>query len=128
MAGVIMSTLLIAGLALTGGAVILILTDHHESSLREYAILGLFCSILIMLSYYVELNTPGIAAKIDAVKFGYIGRVFINPLLLMLAVRYYDTKVGRLWQFLLYLIPVITLYLVFNFERSDLYYEAVARP
>ena len=46
MAGVIMSTLLIAGLALTGGAVILILTDHHESSLREYAILGLFCSIL----------------------------------------------------------------------------------
>ncbi len=125
MAGMIMSGFLIAGLAMTGAAVILILTDHHETSLREYAILGLFCSILIMLSYYVELNTPGIAAKIDAVKFGYIGRVFINPLLLMLAVRYYDTKVGRLWQFLLYLIPVITLYLVFNFERSDLYYEAI---
>ena len=125
MAGMIMSGFLIAGLAMTGAAVILILTDHHETSLREYAILGLFCSILIMLSYYVELNTPGIAAKIDAVKFGYIGRVFINPLLLMLAVRYYDSKVGRLWQFLLYLIPVITLYLVFNFERSDLYYEAI---
>ena len=125
MAGVILSAALIAGLALTGAAVILILTDQHETSLREFAILGLFCSIIIMLSYYVELNTPGIAAKIDAVKFGYIGRVFINPMLLMLAVRYYEAKVGRLWQFLLYLIPILTLYLVFNCEQNDLYYTDI---
>ena len=79
--GILISGILIAGLALTGASVIMILTDQHETSLREFAILGLFCSILIMLSYYVELNNPGFAAKIDAVKFGYIGRVFINPLL-----------------------------------------------
>lgn len=123
--GILLSGILIAGLALTGASVIMILTDQHETSLREFAILGLFCSILIMLSYYVELNNPGFAAKIDAVKFGYIGRVFINPLLLMLAVRYYEAKVGRLWQFLLYLIPLITLYLVFTCERNDLYYNDI---
>ncbi|MBP0987921.1 MAG: hypothetical protein J6S92_06540 [Oscillospiraceae bacterium] len=72
MAGVILSAALIIGLALTGITIILILTDQHETSLREYATLGLFCSVLIMLSYYVELHTPGFAAKIDAVKFGYI--------------------------------------------------------
>ena len=125
MGTVIMSGILIAGLALTGASIVMILTDPHETSLREYAILGLFCSVLILLSYYVELNTPGFAAKIDAVKFGYIGKVFINPLLLMLAVRYYETKVGKLWQFLLYLIPVIMLYLVFTCERSDLYYTDI---
>ncbi len=125
MAGVILSAALIIGLALTGITIILILTDQHETSLREYATLGLFCSVLIMLSYYVELHTPGFAAKIDAVKFGYIGRVFINPMLLMLAVRHYEAKVGRLWQFLLYLIPTITLYLVFNCEQNDLYYSDI---
>ena len=96
MLGVILSGILIVGLALTGASVIMILTDQHETSLREFAILGLFCSILIMLSYYVELNTPGFAAKVDAVKFGYVGRVFVNPLLLMLAVRYYEAKETKL--------------------------------
>ncbi len=125
MLGVILSGILIVGLALTGASVIMILTDQHETSLREFAILGLFCSILIMLSYYVELNTPGFAAKVDAVKFGYVGRVFVNPLLLMLAVRYYEAKVGRLWQYLLYLIPLITLYLVFTYEENHLFYSDV---
>lgn len=127
MAGTIMSGLLIAGLAITGAAVIMILLDQHETSLREFAVLGLFCSILVMLAYYVELNTPGYAAKIDAVKFGYIGKVFVNPLLLMLAVKFYGAKIGRVWQALLYLFPSAVLYLVFTFERNHLYYQAVVQ-
>lgn len=125
MTGVIISGILIFGLALTGASVVMILTDQHETSLREYAILGLFCSMLIMLSYYVELNQPGFAAKIDAVKFGYVGRTFISPLMLMLAIRYYEAKFGRLWQYLLFLIPLITLYLVFTYEDNHLFYENV---
>lgn len=119
----VMSVTLIIGLAMTGAAVIMILLDQHETSLREFAVLGLFCAILTMLSYYVELRTPGIAAKVDAIKFGYIGKVFVNPLLLMLAVRFYEAKVGKLWQILMYLVPVITLYLVFTCDRSGLYYQ-----
>ena len=42
MVGGILSAALIAGLALTGAAIILILTDQHETSLREYAVIGLF--------------------------------------------------------------------------------------
>ena len=118
-----MSGILIVGITLTSCSVILILLDQHETSLREFAVLGLFCSMLMMLSYYVELNTPGIAAKIDALKFGYIGRVFVNPVLLMLAVRYYEAKVGKLWQALLFVIPIFTLFLVFTCEQHELYYK-----
>ena len=117
-----MSVLLLVGMFLTGGVVLVILMDQHENALREYAVLGLFCSILIMLAYYVELNTPGFAAKIDAVKFGYVGKVFVNPMLVMLVMRYYNVRVGRLWQAMLYLIPVVTIYLVFTCERHTLYY------
>ena len=119
----LMSGILIVGITLTSCSVILILLDQHETSLREFAVLGLFCSMLMMLSYYVELNTPGIAAKIDALKFGYIGRVFVNPVLLMLAVRYYEAKVGKLWQALLFVIPIFTLFLVFTCEQHELYYK-----
>ncbi|MCQ2407539.1 MAG: diguanylate cyclase [Oscillospiraceae bacterium] len=122
----VMSVTLIIGLAMTGAAVIMILMDTHETSLREYAVLGLFCAILTMISYYVELQTPGLAAKIDAVKFGYIGKVFVNPLLLMLAVRFYEVKVPKLWQTFIYLVPIITLYLVFTCERSGLYYQDIS--
>ena len=123
MTGVIISGILIFGLAITGASVIMILTDQHDTSLREFAILGLFCSMLIMLSYYVELNQPGFAAKVDAVKFGYVGRTFISPLMLMLSLRYYEAKFGKLWQYLLFLIPLITLYLVFTYESNHLFYE-----
>ena len=122
----LMSGILIIGVTLTSGSVILILLDQHETSLREFAVLGLFCSMLMMLSYYVELNTPGIAAKIDALKFGYIGRVFVNPVLLMLAVRYYEAKVGKLWQAMLFIIPIITLFLVFTCEQHELYYKQLS--
>lgn len=123
MASTIMSAILIAGLATTGTAVILILLDQHETFLKEFAVLGLFCSILVILAYYVELNTPGFAAKIDAVKFGYIGKVFVTPLLLMLAVKYYRANFGKLWQILLFLFPAAVLYLVFTFEDNHLYYQ-----
>ena len=122
----IMSGILIAGLITTSASVILILMDQHESSLREFAVLGLFCSMLMLLSYYVELNTPGFAAKIEALKFGYIGKVFVNPVLLMLALRYYSAKVGKLWQGLLFVIPVLTLYFVFTCGRNTLYYKEIA--
>ena len=121
----LMSYILLAGMFLTGGIIIYILFDHHDNAMREYAVLGLFCSILTMISYYVELNTPGMAAKVDAVKFGYIGKVFVTPMLLMLVVRYYNVKVGRLWQILQYAIPILTLWLVFNCEKSGLYYTDI---
>ena len=121
----LMSGILIVGLTITSASVILILLDPHETTLREFAVLGLFCSTLMMLSYYVELNTPGIAAKIDSVKFGYIGRVFVNPVLLMLAVRYYEVKLAKIWQLLLYVIPFVTLLLVFTCESHELYYKQI---
>ena len=120
-----MSYILLAGMFLTGGVIIYILLEQHDNAMREFAVLGLFCSILTMLSYYVELNTPGIAAKVDAVKFGYIGKVFVTPMLLMLVVRYYNVNVGRLWQILQYIIPLTTLWLVFNCESSGLYYADI---
>ena len=120
-----MSGILIVGLTITSASVIMILLDPHETTLREFAVLGLFCSTLMMLSYYVELNTPDPAAKISAVQFGYIGRVFVNPVLVMLAVRYYEVKLGKLWQILLYVIPFLTLFLVFTCEKHELYYKQV---
>ena len=119
------SAILVAGLLLTGSALIMLLLDQSEGSMREFAVLGLFCAAITLLSYYVELNTPGVAAKVDAVKFGYIGKVFVNPMLLMLAVRYYSIRIKRGLLALMYVIPVLTLYLVFTCERQDLYYREI---
>lgn len=122
---VLMSAILIVGLTVTGGVILTLLMDPRDQSLREFAVLGLFCSVIMMLSYYTELNNPGFAAKVDAVKFGYIGRVFVNPVLLMLVIRYYGAKVSRLTQSCMLLIPVVTLYLVFTCEKNRLYYANI---
>ena len=121
----IMSALLIAGLVVTGYTTVSILMDPHDNALREFAVLGLFCSILMMISYYTELNTPGFAAKVDAVKFGYIGKVFLNPMLFMLILRYYGKKFRRVWQVMLYIIPIFTLIAVFRCDVSRLYYADI---
>lgn len=120
-----MSVILLIGMFLTGGVVLVILMDPHEAAMREYAVLGLFCSFLIMLAYYVELNTPGYAAKLDAVKFGYVGKVFVNPMLVMLVMRYYGYRMKRMWQAMLYLVPVLTIYMVFTCESNRLYYSYI---
>lgn len=125
MTATLMSAILLAGLLLTCGFTLFILMDAHDSSYRDFAVLGLFCSILIMLSYYVELNTPGFAAKIDAIKFGYVGKVFVNPLLMMLALRYYDSRFSKVLQGGLFIIPIITLSLVFTCERQSFYYTSI---
>ena len=125
MFGTALSGVLTFGIITTFAAAILLLTDQNETAFREFTVMGLFCSALIMISYYTELNAPGVAAKISAVKFGYLGRVFITPMLLMLVLRHYRAKVAKLWLLLLYLIPLITLMLVFTCEQHQLYYVAM---
>ena len=94
MFGTALSGVLTFGIITTFAAAILLLTDQNETAFREFTVMGLFCSALIMISYYTELNAPGVAAKISAVKFGYLGRVFITPMLLMLVLRHYRAKVA----------------------------------
>ncbi|MBQ8920755.1 MAG: diguanylate cyclase [Oscillospiraceae bacterium] len=125
MASTVMSAMLITGFVMTGSVIIAILSDRHENALREFAVLGLFCALLCLISYYMELNTPDFHAKIDAVKFGYLGRVFVNPLLLMLVLRYYNSRVSPLIQALLFAVPVIALCLVFTCDQNRLYYESL---
>ena len=120
-----MSALLITGIVTTGSVIIAILTDRHDNALREFAVLGLFCSLLSLISYYMELNTPDFHAKIDAVKFGYFGRVFVNPLLLMLVLRFYQSRISPILQALLFGVPVMTLCLVFTCEQNRLYYDSL---
>ncbi len=122
MTGTVMSMLLLIGLILTGGVTIALLMSERENALQEFAVLGLFCAALTMLSYYMELNSPALPAKIDAVKFGYFGKVFINPLLLLLILRFYGSKISRYIQLLLFVIPLLTLCVVFRCEHSGLYY------
>lgn len=120
-----MSALLLAGLFITGAAVIAILVDQHDNSCRVFAVLGLFCAALMLLSYYIELNTIGLAPKLMAVKFGYLGRVLVNPMLLMLVTRYYGIKIHKVLQGLIYVIPLVTLVLVFTCDTNQLYYKQV---
>ena len=122
MTGTVMSFLLLIGLILTGGVGITLLMSERENALQEFAVLGLFCAALTMLSYYMELNSPALPAKIDAIKVGYLGRVFVNPLLLLLVLRFYNAKVNRYLQLLIFIIPLITLIAVFRCEQNTLYY------
>ncbi len=125
----VISALLLAGLLATGAVAVVILMDHHDNGCRDFAVLGLFCAALMLLSYYLELNTPDLGARLMALKFGYVGRVFVNPMLLMMVVRYYDLKIRKYIQGLLYVIPIITLCLVFTCDTNPLYYRSVTvRP
>jgi|GEM_PF-3118785 len=121
----VMSYFLMFGLVLTGSSIIVILMDQHDNAYRDFAVLGLFSSALILLSYYLELNEPGLTAKLSAVKFGYMGRVFVSPMLIMLVSRYYDFKISRMLQGFLYLVPILVLCFVFSFEDHLLYYSSV---
>lgn len=120
-----MSALLLVGLICTGAFVIVILMDHRDNGCRDFAVLGLFCAALMLLSYFVEINTPGLEVRLMAIKFGYVGRVFVHPMLLMLVTRYYDLKIPKVLQGMLYLIPIITLCLVFTCDTNPLYYKTV---
>lgn len=120
------SIVLIVGLVLTGLTLFKILVDHTNSSNRDFAALGLFCSALMLISYYIELNAPTFEEKIMAIKFGYIGKAFVNPMLLMLVVRYYDLRIPKSAQAFLYVIPLLTVTLVFNCDKSSFYYSRIA--
>ncbi len=125
MTGTVMSILLLIGLILTGGVTIALLMSDQNKERREFAVLGLFCAVLTLLSYYMELNTPDLFAKIDAVKFGYLGRVFVNPLLVLMVFRYYGTRINQYLQLVFFIIPLLTLCVVFRCEQNTLYYRNI---
>ncbi|MCQ2417519.1 MAG: diguanylate cyclase [Oscillospiraceae bacterium] len=125
MLGTVISYTLLGGIAVTIAAAIILLNDSKEHRFREFAILGLFCSFIMMASYYMELNALSTDAKIMALKFGYIGRTFVNPVLLVLVLRLYHAKVPKIWLFFLYPIPILTLGMVFTSEQHNLYYRAI---
>ncbi len=124
--GTIVSAMLLTGVIMTGSVILAILTDKEDTALREFAVLCLFCALLSQVSYYMELAAPELPAKITALKFEYLGKVFANPLLLMLVLRYYRSRLRPLVQLLMFAVPVLVLCMVFACEQNRLYYAAMS--
>ena len=94
----VMSTLLTIGLVSGGGTILYLLLDRRDNAVRDYMLLSLFCGVLAMLAYLVELNISDLGAKITAIKFGYLGKLLINPLLICFALRYYEATLHWFWR------------------------------
>ncbi|MBR5372591.1 MAG: diguanylate cyclase, partial [Oscillospiraceae bacterium] len=125
MTAAVMSFILLCGLFITGGFTILFLMQTHDTNYRDFAALALFCAMLSMLAYHTELNASDFAAKIIAIKFGYLGKAIINPLLLMLGFRYYDVKISPIVQTGLFIVPLSTLGAVFTCEKHRIFYSSL---
>ena len=122
----VISVILLIGCVLNGAVVLVILIKQQDTALREFAVLGLFCSLLCLLSYNTGLTTPDFYAKITALKFEYLGKVFVNPLLLLMVLRFYESRISPLIQGLIFSIPVTVLVLVFTCEQNRLYYSGLS--
>lgn len=117
--------ILLIGVILTGTFTIVFLIRAHDADHREFAVLGLTCAILAMLAYYTELNCTDFSAKLVSIKFGYLGKALINPLILLLAFRYYEAKISKLLQIGMFIIPLGTLAAVFTCEHHRIYYTSL---
>lgn len=125
MTDTLMSVFLLAGMLLTGSVTVAILLNKRDTALQKFAVLGLFCAIISLISYYIELNGPDFSTKVTAVQLGYIGKVFVTPLLMILVLDYYDAKLSSYLQGMMFVIPIMTLSLVFRCRESGLYYKEI---
>ena len=121
----VMSMILLFGVLLTGGFMVLFLLQKNESRHRDFAALALSCAMLSMIAYRTELNASDFASKLMAIKFGYLGKAVVNPLMLMLAFRYYNAKVAKIVQAALLVIPLLTISAVFTCESHRIYYDSL---
>lgn len=120
-----MSTLLTIGLVSGGGTILYLLLDRRDNAVRDYMLLSLFCGVLAMLAYLVELNISDLGAKITAIKFGYLGKLLINPLLICFALRYYEATLHWFWRLLLFLPAFVMQFFIFTCTENNLYYEYI---
>lgn len=125
MTAAVMSYILLGGLMITGGFTVLFLIQRHNTNHRDFAVLALFCSVLSMLGYYTELNSPDFASKLIAIKFGYLGKAVVNPLMILLAFRYYEAKITKFIEASLFFIPCITVGAVFTCEKHRIFYSSL---
>lgn len=120
-----MTILLWIGLITGGATIFCLLFDRHTSTIHDYILLILFCTTISMLGYLTELNTPSLAGKITAVKFGYFGKLLINPLLICFVLRYYQSMLHWCWKLLLFLPALIMEFFVFHCDSNSYYYESI---
>ena len=121
-----MTILLTVGSLASGGMIIYLLLDRREHVLRDYVLLGLFGSILSMISYLLELRGVSLDAKLTAVKFGYLGKLFITPIFICFVLRYYETAVHWIWKFLLFVPGVAMQAFILTLDQNDYYYKSVS--
>lgn len=120
-----MSILLAIGLATGGGSILYLLFDRRDNAVRDYMLLSLFCGVIAMLAYLVELNASDIWAKINAIQFGYLGKLLINPLLICFVLRYYEATLHWFWRLMLFLPAFIVQFFIFTCTNNSLYYEYI---
>ena len=118
-----MSILLIIGILVACGVMLYVMLNRRDNTMRDYIVLSMFLSILGMVAYLIELNAPGLDAKLTAVKFGYMSKLIVTPMLASFVLEYYRMHVNWLWKLGIYVIPTMLQVFVFTCESNPLYYK-----
>ena len=121
----LMSVLLYIGLAVAGVLILYLLIDRRTNIMRDYVVLGLFFAVLGMLGYLMELRTSFLSGKLDAVKFGYLGKQFITPMLMVFVLHYYDFRFKWYSKLLVFAVPLLTLFFIFTCDTNEYYYSSI---
>lgn len=119
----IMTILLLIGILTASCVMLYVMLNRRDNTMRDYIVLSIFLSILGMVSYLVELHAPGLDTKLTGVKFGYMSKLLVTPMLASFVLEYYRIRVNWLWKFAIYIIPMILQIFIFTCDSNTLYYK-----
>lgn len=122
----VMNVILCFGMLAAGCLLLYLLLDQRSNSMRDYILVGLCGSIVALLGYWMELNTSMYSGKMAAVQIGYLGKLYIGPVIVCFALQYYKVQIKWFFKLLLFVLPSVIEVFIFTCDRHKLYYKGIS--
>lgn len=117
-------------LVLVAGCLSLFLSVYTHIKAKEspgarYFVIMTFLSSIFAFSYALELTAPTFQSSLFWLKIEYIPMPFIPAFILLMCIDYVGYK-GKWWfKLILFIIPLITIFMVATNERHHLYHKRI---
>jgi diguanylate cyclase (GGDEF)-like protein len=91
---------------------------------KAYILVTLLSSIFTF-SYAFELSSTSLEQIIFWLRVEYLALPFIPVFLLLMCIEYVGQKIKKVWQYALFIIPFITIFMHFTNDLHHLYYKSM---
>ncbi len=110
------------------GAVLLVLTlflfRYYSSKPIQYIQFTLFCLFIYNIGYLFEISSSSVEAGLMAVKFEYIGSVFVATFVLFIVFELFKFPAMRALRVTMIVIDVLVLFALFSTPHHNLFYKS----